>query len=503
MHTSAELTARVDGGAVIGTRSPNARVFRGIPYAADPTGPLRFAAPRPHGGWKGVMDASRPGPAVPQGRSRLERVMGVAPAEQSEEHALTANVFAPGGPGPYPVLLWIHGGGFSSGSGGWPWYDAAEFAARHDVVVVTINYRLGALGFMYLPWLSRDLGEGNFGILDQVAALLWVERNIAAFGGDPKRITVGGQSAGALSAEALASNPATRSIIRGVILQSPPASTMIHSRELATKRAQGLIEILGLTADEARTELRRIPSSAIIEAQGKLAAVTGSFGSISPAMAPVVDAALGLVSQVGGALCAVDDISIPVLVGTTRDETTAFFSSANVESSLDAQRVQLWLADEFATELDQTLAGFRRNGAVSPVDHFVAATTDKEFRSEVFALATARTRRGEATWVYQFDWAPKQSRLSACHCIELPFLFGEVGAYAEAPMLGDEGAPDVIKVAFQSALASFVHGGEPLTASGPSWPSYHHDRAVMHFNLPESTVAPAAPGKASTEGVPT
>ncbi|MCU1637333.1 MAG: Carboxylic ester hydrolase [Cryobacterium sp.] len=490
-----EVMARTEGGVIKGVLSQGARVFRGIPYAADPVGSLRFAPPQRHPGWDGPLDASRAGPAVPQAISRLERVMGVSPASQGEENSLTVNVFAPTTSGPHPVLVWIHGGGFSSGSGGWPWYDAAEFAARHDIVVATINYRLGALGFLYLPWLSDDFGEGNFGMLDQVAALQWVERNISEFGGDPGHLTVGGQSAGAMSAQALASNPATRSLVHGVILQSPPASTMIQSRELATQRAQGFLGMLALGPNEARATLRDLPISVIIDAQSRLAAATGEFGAISPAMAPVVDPALGLVDEAGGMVSLSADNDIPVLVGTTRDETAAFFARSGAGIGPEPARIQSWLSDNFGPELDRAVARYRSEGCVSPTDVFVAATTEKEFRSVALNLASARSDRGKPTWVYQFDWRPTDSTFGACHCIDLPFLFGAAGAYANAAMLGGEDAPETVKVAFQAALAGFVRSGEPASHSVASWPSFHHDRAVLHFDLPEHEVAGASLSK--------
>ena len=161
--------------------------FRGIPYAASPVGERRFAAPEQHPRWQDPRDATRPGPSVPQGPSRLEAVMGRRVPDWDEDGCLTLNVWTPrlpgagSAPGALPVLVWFHGGGFTSGSGGWDWYDGRNLAAAGPIVVVTANYRLGPLGYLYLP----DLGIENLGTQDQAAVLAWVQRNISAFGGDP------------------------------------------------------------------------------------------------------------------------------------------------------------------------------------------------------------------------------------------------------------------------------------------------------------------------------
>jgi para-nitrobenzyl esterase len=184
--------------------------FRGIPYAVAP----RFGAPAPVLPWEGIRPALEVGPAAPQPPSRLEQVLGPMPLPQSED-CLSLNVWTPSTQGDLPVLVWFHGGGFSSGSGGQSWFDGHRLAALEGIVVVTVNYRLGALGYLSLP------DDRNFGLQDQVAALRWVQDNIANFGGDPSAVTVAGQSAGAMSLLALMANPA--GLFQRVILQSCPA----------------------------------------------------------------------------------------------------------------------------------------------------------------------------------------------------------------------------------------------------------------------------------------
>ena len=194
---------RTKAGELRGAHENGIAVFRGVPYAAAPIGELRFAPPQPAPPWQGVRDATQDGPIAPQGRSRLAHVMGDFERPQSED-CLTLNIWTPAADAKKrPVLVWIHGGAFASGAGSLPWYSGERFAANGDVVVVSINYRLGALGFLCLPGVS----DGNLGLLDQVAALRFVRDNIAAFGGDPDNVTVVGQSAGAASIAILMTMP--------------------------------------------------------------------------------------------------------------------------------------------------------------------------------------------------------------------------------------------------------------------------------------------------------
>jgi para-nitrobenzyl esterase len=251
---------QVDGGAIRGTTTGEAHAFLGIPYAADPTGDLRFAPPAPPLGWTGVLVADRPGPAAPQAPSRLATVMGIPrPVGVAETGCLTLNVWVPAGAAPgdrLPVLFWLHGGAFVSGSGGWDWYSGAHLAARHAIVVVTANYRLGPLGYLHCP----ELGPGDTGLLDQAAALEWTAANIAAFGGDPHLITMGGQSAGGHSAALLAGAQRTRGLVRRVLLQSAPLSRPVKTAAEADQVTRRFLEFLGLSDAH---KLRDLPAEAL------------------------------------------------------------------------------------------------------------------------------------------------------------------------------------------------------------------------------------------------
>src|SRR5438270_5116983 len=197
-------------GMLEGARDAGVSLFRGIPFAAPPAGEHRFAPPRPASPWRGTRDATRFGPSAPQPMTGLAALPGFGVDERSED-CLTLNVWTPAADsGHRPVLVWIHGGGFVYGAGSQPIYDGATLAQRGDVVVVTVNYRLGAFGFLHLRDLVGGKVEatGNAGLLDQVAALNWVRDNIDAFGGDPDNVTIFGESAGAMSVASLLGMPA-------------------------------------------------------------------------------------------------------------------------------------------------------------------------------------------------------------------------------------------------------------------------------------------------------
>lgn len=375
-------------GRVRGTKG----AFWGIPYATAE----RFAEPRPPKPWTEIRDALTPGPAAPQPPSRLELALGPMPLPQSED-CLSLNVFTPSTDGRRPVLVWVHGGGFSSGSGGQVWYTGTRLAREADAVVVTLNYRLGVLGF-----LSADGIPPNLGLADQLAALGWVRDNVAAFGGDPDDVTLGGQSAGAQSALALWSAPRARGLVKRIALQSAPLGMRPSTRDAANRNALLLREELG----EA---LRTAPIARLIEAQLRVAAKTAVPGSLEPPFQLVAD----------GDLVAADLIEAappgPALISRTREELRAFVPDAPPEVVEQANGFF------FSEELNKKLDAF----------------------------------------TYRFDWQAPGNRFGACHCIDIPFLFGTHDVWP-APML--EGAPKGLEneTGLREAWAAFLHG-EPVS----------------------------------------
>ncbi len=369
--------------------------FRGIPFATA----KRFEAPTPPKPWTGVRDALEPGPAAPQPPSRLEHALGPMPLPQSED-CLSLNVFTPSITGRRPVLVWIHGGGFSSGSGGQVWYTGTRLAREADAVVVTLNYRLGALGFLSAPGIPPNLG-----IADQLAALEWVRDNIAAFGGNPADVTLGGQSAGAQSTLALWSAPRARGLVNRIALQSTPVGMPPSTRDDAKENALLLQQELG-------EDLRTAPTEKLLQAQLRVAAKTAKPGSLEPPFQLVADDDLVAKDLIEAAPAG------PALISSTKDELRAFAPDAPQETVEAAN--SFFVSDRLAAKLD--------------------------------------------AFVYRFDWEAPGNPFKACHCIDIPFLFGTHDVW-DAPML--EGAPKGLEdeSGLREVWAAFLHGKRP----SPTW----------------------------------
>ena len=453
-----------DRGKVRGVAEGEAVSFRGIPYAASPVGELRFAAPQPHPGWTDVRDAATASRSVPQAASRLEKVQGKRVPDWNEDGSLTVNVFTPrralADGAARPVLVWWHGGGFTSGSGGWGWYDGGRLAALGDIVVVTANYRVGPLGYLYLP----EIGAANVGPQDQAAVLRWVQDNIASFGGDPRTVTVGGQSAGAYSALSLALDPATNGSITRVLLQSGPFGLNPQDPHQAAENAEAYLRLLDIPAgtDTAKA-LRALPAEQLLDAYGHLSAQLAAPGNVAPPMYPV----LGAPGMPRSRQQALTDGALegkPLLIGTTRDEATAFFAfdpriqNLTTDTALDVLTAQV--GRQAAQEVYQQHAA--RLPQATPAQIFTSVQTDGLFRTGSLQIADHHAAGGNTTYVYQFDYAPAEDpyALGATHCAELPFLFNTFDAYPGSPILAGAGDTQrALGLEFATAVAEFVTSG--------------------------------------------
>ncbi|MEV5176768.1 carboxylesterase family protein [Streptomyces flaveolus] len=472
-----------DRGKVRGVAEGEAVSFRGIPYAASPVGELRFAPPQPHLGWTDVRDAATAGPSVPQAASRLERVQGRRMPDWNEDGSLTVNVFTPrraleDGQA-RPVLLWWHGGGFTSGSGGWDWYDGGRLAALGDIVIVTANYRVGPLGYLYLP----HIGAANLGSQDQAAVLRWVQNNVASFGGDPRTVTVGGQSAGAYSALSLALDPGTSRFVTRVLLQSGPFGLNPQDPHQAAENAASYLRLLDIPvgADAAKA-LRAAPAEQLLDAYGRLSAQLATPGNVAPPMYPVLGAP-GMARTWQQALADGALEGKALLIGTTRDEATAFFAfdpriqNLTTDTALDILTAQI--GRQAAQDVYQQNAA--RLPQATPAQIFTAVQTDGLFRDGSFQIADHHAAGGNTTYVYQFDYSPTDDphALGATHCAELPFLFNTFDAFPDSPVLVRAGdAERALGHEFASALAGFVTAG-----SARDWLPYAPATAarVRHF----------------------
>lgn len=484
-------TAETRTGTVAGSWEGGAAAFRGIPFAAAPSGDLRFAPPSPAPEWSGVRDVSAPGPIPPQPPSRLEAVVGGVRMPMDED-CLQLNVWTPAADdGARPVLVWLHGGGFSTGSGAFPWYDGAQLATRGDVVVVTMNYRLAAFGFLYLKELADDMGAGNLGLQDMIATLQWVQENIAAFGGDPAQVTVAAQSAGGQSVLAMMSTDHGDGLFQRAILQSSPTGLAPMEPAQAAGIASRYLELLEIEPGDVG-ELRRRSLKELLPPQGGVAKEFARPLDVRAPFQLTGDDEL-VAADLVGAAASRSDAGIDVMIGVTESETAAFFALDERVQGLSAEDVTKISARWFGEAAPQAFGAYSgaKPGA-TPADVAIAMTTDYFFRRNMIKFAEARAERGNPAHVYELEWHPEGSPLGACHCMELPFVFGNLDAMADAPMLaGAERATlEARRDEIQSAWIAFVRSGSPAGDGAAEWPAYDLEtRQTMVFGDRPEVVA--------------
>jgi para-nitrobenzyl esterase len=434
-----------------------------------------------------VRVAKEPGLAAPQSSHPIP---GFAASGPQGEECLNLNVFTPApGPGRRPVLFWIHGGGFTHGSGSEPLYDGGRLAGRGDVVVVTINYRLGALGYLYLA--DHLPGEGlsaNAGQLDQVAALEWVRDNIEAFGGDPLNVTIFGESAGAAAVGTLLAMPAAKGLFHRAILQS--GSGRAHEPAAASAIAGMLLDELGLDGATAGG-LLSLPAGRIVEAQGVVVEKTRASGGLP--FGPVRDGAtlphspLAAVRQ--GAAAA-----IPVLIGTNRDEIKLFAAMTRRPEIDEATLINGALAAlPGAADADaRAVVGIfresrsRRGLPATNLDILDAIQSEARFRAGALRLAEAQRTHQPQTYVYLFTYASpaRGGSLGSCHALEMPFVFGTLDAPTQDRFAGTGPAVERLSANMMDAWLSFARTGSPAHEGIGPWPAYDATtRPTMIFDL--------------------
>jgi para-nitrobenzyl esterase len=469
-----ELVVHTTAGDLRGAHENGVAVFRGVPYATA----ARFEPPQPVSAWTGVRDAQRDGPIAPQGRSRLAHIMGDFERPQSED-CLTLNIWTPAADKKKrPVLVWIHGGAFSSGAGSVPWYSGERFAVNGDVVAVSINYRLGALGFLCLPGVS----PGNLGLRDQVAALSFVRDNIAAFGGDPANVTVVGQSAGASSIAMLMAMPLARGLFRRAIMQSTPFGRLTRVLDDSHRVGRRLLEVLDLKPDEAN-KLKTVPVAQLLAAQGKVAGLEKKFADALAPFWPTIDGEV-LPGPVPAALKAGAGAEIDTMIGTTREEMAAFYC---IDKEIDAAD-QSQVAGVFAKILGADYQPYYDEIRGMRASHTNAALlgdlmTDAMFRMGSLRFAEWREEQGHPAYVFQFDWQSPAGFESA-HCLEIPFVFNNFPDWPDSPMLKGANPAETagLAEAMHKAWIAFAHTGKPDHAGLPAWPVYRRaDRMTMRF----------------------
>ncbi len=458
-----------------GTNEGTHLSFKGIPFAAPPVGALRWKAPTLEAPWDGERDATTFGPINAQLEMMLETLMGATESVKSED-CLTLNVWTPGLDGNRPVMVWIHGGAFQFGSGSTAWYDGAQFVTNGDVVLVTINYRLGPLGYLHLEDLfgAEFAGSGNAGTLDQIAALRWVRECIADFGGDPENVTVFGESAGAASVATLMGTPAAQpgTLFHKVIAQSGAASWSL-TREQATENTRKIIEVLGVEAGDSAA-LLATDIDAIVQASAALGSET--TGAALP-FAPVIDATVLAVSPLE-AVRNGSAAGVALLTGTNLDEMTLFNlidpALADIDEPGLVQRVQARFPDDAATLVERYRA---LRPETSLQDLWTAMSSDVAFRIPALRLVEAHLQHG-ATHMYLFTWPTPVfgGALKSCHAVEIPFVFNNLEQPGVPIFLGDGPERASIAQRMHESWIRFAHKGDPQHAAIPGWPSYDSDR---------------------------
>ena len=461
-------------GKVQGSISGPVFVWKGIPYARPPLGDLRFHAPQAPDTWTGVRDATTFGPASIQSARMMMRVFAANP-EPLGEDCLYLNIWSPGADDKRrPVLFWIHGGAFTMGSGSTPWYDGTAFATNGDVVVVTINYRLGALGFLHLADIGgkeKDLSS-NCGLLDQIAALEWVRDNIAAFGGDPDNITVFGESAGAMSIGTLLAMPAAKGLFRKAILQSGASHTVLDSAR-ASRIANKLMDTLGI---HKVTDLLDVSVEQLLAAQDKPSGADGRL-----AFQPVVNGAT-LPQQPIQAIANGSSNGISLLVGTNRDEMRLFTMMDPTQATPDMSILER----QFGTKANKVSATYKADQPEhSSSDAWIDFLTDRSFRIPAIRLAECQSALGTNVWMYRFDWPTPVfgGNLKACHGLEIPFVWNNLDKYGVNVLTGDDPARQKVADAMHLSWIMFARSGNPNVSGLLQWPTYDAThRATMLFN---------------------
>jgi para-nitrobenzyl esterase len=410
-----------------------------------------------------------------------------------DEDCLVLDVFAPAGGEPgKPVMVWIHGGAFLIGTGASPMYDGAVLARRGDVVVVAINDRLGALGFLNLP----EVGPCNLGLLDQVTALRWVRDEIAAFGGDPGNVTIFGESAGGKSVECLVGLPAASGLFRRAIAQSTYDPPMDPAPAAETARA--LLDELGLVRGSGAVDLDRlqaVPVDDIIAAQNRqtmarMASGGGIMGSLGT-WSPVADGDV-LPRAPIDAFAAGDAAEVAMIVGTTRDEAKLFTAMMPMLAGIEAAGLPAMIAmiTGDAVGAEALVGAYRssRGPDVPPADVFAAAMTDRMFRQHSLRLAEAKSAHQQDTHMYLFDWAGTgmDGAIGACHALEIPFVFGTLDS-GLGQLAGTGPDAEALAATMQDAWLAFARTGDPATPA-LEWPRYDMERRATAVFGPEVSV---------------
>ena len=493
--SAAETVAATRAGRVRGVMADGVHAFLGVPYAAPPVGPLRLASPRPAAAWQGERDATKPGPAP------IQTLGGPAAwiyegAEPQGEDCLNLNVWTPALTGNRPVMVWLYGGAWRGGHASVAAADGRHLAKAGDVVVVAMNYRLGALGWLAHPDL-RDAETGaaaNWGLQDQIFALRWVKDNIANFGGDPGNVTIFGESAGGTNVVLIAQNERSSGLCHKVIAQSPALFTSPSFVDLAEASAYADAVAKRLNTNVAG--LRAVPAAQLQMAEVQEARARATPARIEPFfIAPVRDNALVAEWPRDN-----DKLTVPLLIGTNRDEAKFWFDlvqpsgqpvpglklpadDAAMSDQVSAL-IKYYYPDPAKLSAAEVIAAYRQaikqsGGSDAVKDVFPEMYTDALFRIQVTQLAARQTKRGRPAYMYEFAQPLKAPGRGTPHTAEVPFVFGTNAHPFLADKVGAGPEATAIARATMEIWSTFARTGKPETAVTGAWPVYSAEKRAV------------------------
>ncbi|MBN2239264.1 MAG: carboxylesterase/lipase family protein [Dehalococcoidales bacterium] len=489
MTEEKQAVVNTKSGALEGFYQDGIYQFRGVPYAEPPVGPLRWLPPQPVTSWEGVR------PVKAYGNLSIQ-VMNAAPSDSpgapkfgdapQSEDCLYLNIWTPGlDDAKRPVMLWIHGGGFIMGSGSESFMDRGVLASRGDVVIVSLNYRLGATGFINLNEITggKIPASGNEGLLDQVAALEWIQENIAGFGGNPDNITIFGFSAGGMSVGLLLALPAARGKFHKANNRSGAANVISKLKD-AVDISERYLDIFGLTGNDI-DDIRDLTSRQLLDGQQELGDILRKESNKATPFQPVVD---GIVMPEIPMLAIANGSSkgIPLMAGNTRDELKSMSSMTPEARSMDeaelTRRLNILLSPEMVPGVVNTYRSTRgKEKPVSPAELLGSINTDMMFRIPTIRLVEAQRDNGAKAYNYLFAYnSPAMGgALGAMHGLDNPFLFGAL----DAGFTGNGPEQQALAEKIQDSCIAFAHTGDPSCESAGKWPEYGQDRMTMIWDV--------------------
>ncbi len=479
-----ESIVATTAGKVQGTTRNGIHIFKGIPYGAPTGGSNRFRPPTPPVPWTGVRDALQYGASSPQpagGMAALYAITGSTERELESEDCLYLNVWTPAvndgnNGGKRPVMFWCHGGGFTMGSGSSGFYRGTNLARRGDVVV-TMNHRLGPLGYLYLGDIAGEeyAASGNVGMLDLVMALEWVRDNIGAFGGNPGNVTIFGESGGGAKVSTLLAMPTAQGLFHRAIVQSGPG-LRVMSREKATEHTGKLLKALEIAPGNSE-QLSAVPVEQIFAANAQVNR-NGLRG-----WSPVLDGQV-LPHHPFDPVASAISADVPLIIGTNKDEATLFLLADKESATLDETglraRVQVMAGDA----ADRLIATYHHvYPQYSPADLCAALMSDHMMRMNSITLAERKdAQRAAPVYMYLFTYETPalDGRLKSCHALEIPFVFDNVDRTDRFTGTSSERFPLAEKMS--EAWMAFARDGVPFARELPPWPAYNREqRHTMIF----------------------